>query len=115
MRNLHTTEQVKKLKHALEGAGIHVEEECADGHKHVDLCIRYAKLYIEVEGPPHFLNAKQIIADFKRDDYSTSGGFETFRIPNEYIDNHCYKLVGAIKKVLEYRTKLSNSSNNANL
>lgn len=107
MRNLHTTPQVLKLKHALERVGISAEEECADGHKHVDLCIHEAKLYIEVEGPPHFLNARQIEADFLRDDYSAVGGFETFRIPNEYIDTHCYKLVAAIKKVADHRIKLS--------
>ena len=43
---------------------------------------------IEVEGPPHFLRASQILKDFERDDYSTDDGFETFRVPNHYINEH---------------------------
>ncbi len=109
MRNLHTTDEVRKLHHALCGAGVHADLECADGHKHVDLCIHDGKLYIEVEGPPHFLNSKQIQTDFKRDTYSIQNGFETFRIPNQYIHEHLYKLVGAIKEVVEDRKKLFTS------
>ena len=103
MKDLHTTGEVKKLYETLLKMGVKAEMECGDGHKHVDICVLEAKLYIEVEGPPHFLSAKQILADFKRDDYSTSDGYETLRIPNHYIHEHLYKLVGAIKEVVEER------------
>ncbi len=106
MRNLHTTDEVKKLHEALLHAGLNADMECADGHKHVDICIHEGKLYIEVEGPPHFLNAKQIQKDFKRDGYSNVDGFETFRVPNQYIHEHLYKLVGAIMKVVDDRKSL---------
>lgn len=105
MRNLHTTDEVIKLHNALCHAGIKADMECADGHKHVDICIHEGKLYIEVEGPPHFLNARQIQKDFKRDGYSNQSGFDTFRIPNQYIHEHLFKLVGAIMKVVEDRKK----------
>lgn len=105
MRNLHTTEEVKRLHQALRNAGINAEIECADGHKHIDICIHDAKLYIEVEGPPHFLNYRQIQKDFKRDHYSNNDGFDTFRVPNQYINEYLYKLVGAILKVVAERTK----------
>lgn len=105
MNDLHTTDEVEKLYETLLKMGIKAEMEHGDGYKHVDICIPAAKLYIEVEGPPHFLNPKQIIADFKRDDYSTADGYETLRIPNHYIHEHLYKLVGAITDVVEERVK----------
>jgi very-short-patch-repair endonuclease len=105
MKDLHTTPEAEKLYEVLLKNGIKAEKECGDGHKHVDICVPTAKLYIEVEGPPHFLSARQILADFKRDDYSTADGFETLRIPNHYIHEHLFKLVGAIKKVVEKRMK----------
>ena len=105
MRNTHTTDEAKKLHETLLKVGVNAELECGDGHKHVDICIHDAKLYIEVEGPPHFLRAKQIIADLKRDHGSNENGYDTFRIPNHYIHEHLYKLVGAIKDVVKERTK----------
>ena len=102
-KNLHTTDEAKKLYETLLKVGVNAKLECGDGHKHVDICVPEAKLYIEVEGPPHFLKARQILKDFERDDYSAHDGYETFRVPNHHIDEDLYKLVGAIKKVVEAR------------
>ena len=93
-----------QLHEALCKEGIAASMECSDGHKHVDICIHSAKLYIEVEGPAHFTNADQIERDFKRDNYSTEDGFETFRIPNNYIDEQLVKVVVALKEVVENRS-----------
>lgn len=95
----------KKLYRILKERGIACWLEHWDEYKHVDMCLPDAKLYIEVDGPEHYLNAKQIIADIKRDRYSEKEGFDTFRVNNEMIDEHLDELADAIEVVARERTK----------
>lgn len=101
----HTpTEQAKRLHDALLKHGITAELEHSDGHKTVDLCIKEARFYIEVDGLHHLTHADQIIADLKRDHYSDNEGFETLHIPNAIFKNErifesiVEAIVGAVKK-----------------
>jgi very-short-patch-repair endonuclease len=101
----HTpTEQAKRLHDALLEHGITTELEYYDGYKTVDLCIKEARFYIEVDGLHHLTNADQIIADLKRDHYSDNEGFEMLHIPNAIFKNErifdsiVEAIAGAVKK-----------------
>lgn len=91
------------LHHALEEKGIDTILEHNDGHKTVDIYIPIAKLYIEVDGLPHYTKAEQIISDFDRDHYSDTDGFRTFRIPNEIVIHHlekvCLAILGVVRNI----------------
>lgn len=77
------TPEARALYYALRKLGIKCELEVWDGHKHVDLCIKWAKLNIEIDGFQHYTNARQIESDYLRSYYSTiKGGFDTIHIPN---------------------------------
>lgn len=109
----HTpTEQAKRLHDALLKQGISAELEYSDGHKTVDLCIKEARFYIEVDGLHHLTHADQIIADLKRDHYSDNEGFETLHIPNAIFKNERIfdSIVEAIVGAVQKRTSLSLSS-----
>ncbi len=96
------TKQTKKLYEELKRKGVSSVLEYWDGNKHVDICIPNEKIYIEVDGPGHYLNPKQIITDFKRDYWSNKkNGFYTFHIPNEKIEMECEKIADAIFLVTE--------------
>lgn len=90
--------EAKTLFDALIQTGIFAELEYWDGHKHIDIFIPSAKLYIEVDGLPHLLNPKQIASDFLRDHYSDDDGFNTLRIPNIVVKE---KLNGVVKAILK--------------
>jgi very-short-patch-repair endonuclease len=91
------------LFEGLKNAGLPVACECSDSHKHVDLCILPAKLYIEVDGIYHYTKPAQIESDIKRDRFSEQDGYDTIRIPNSAIADHLHKIVKAIKKIAEER------------
>ncbi len=93
------TKQVLDLKTALEKKGLTVLAEYWDGHKHVDLYIPSAKLFIEVDGIQHYIDAKQIIADLKRDHYSDGDDIYTKRFSNQLIDTHLEEIADAIYKI----------------
>ena len=69
----------KKLYYALKERGIECELEASDGHKHVDISIPKAKMYIEIDGSQHSANPEQFQTDIKRDNYSHKNGFVTKR------------------------------------
>ncbi len=52
----------------------------------------------------HYTNASTIERDFKRDNYSSDDGFDTFRVPNNAIDEHLDKVASALQKVIKDRT-----------
>lgn len=89
MSGMHrrSTPQAIKLKDELERRGIIVVAEKWDGHKHIDLVIHRSRLNIEVDGKQHYQDAKQILADIKRSHYSDFKGYDTFHVPNVFIDN----------------------------
>lgn len=99
MTNITPTKQANDLAEALQRKGVKVELEHWDGHKHVDLFIPAAKLYIEIDGIQHYTNAKQFQADLIRDHYSDDNRFFTKHIPNQLIDDHCEEIAATIVKI----------------
>ena len=62
------TEQTRQLHRALGERGVKAELEYFDGHKHVDIAILSARMFIEVDGLQHFTDPVHIEKDFKRKD-----------------------------------------------
>ncbi|MCD4761934.1 endonuclease domain-containing protein [bacterium] len=67
-----------------------------DEHKHVDMCIKEAKLYIEVDGPRHKFSRKQIKTDHNRDRYSSEEGYKTLRFTNKKINENLEEVLNEI-------------------
>lgn len=101
------TPQAKLLHYALEKLGVNVEAEHYDGHKHVDLYLPDAGIYIEVDGLQHLTDPKQIIADFKREHYSDQEKFDTIHITNGVVTHHLDEISRAIVEVVRERKNLS--------
>jgi very-short-patch-repair endonuclease len=95
-----STPQTVFLAQALKQRGIVVELEHWDGHKHVDIFIPKAKIYIEIDGAQHDMRPKQVFADFNRDYFSAKEGFFTKHITNQEIENHLETIANAIAKVV---------------
>lgn len=101
MKHQYTfTKQARTLFKALQDKGLNVKSEYWDKHKHVDIAIEPAKLYIEIDGLHHYTDPKQIEADFKRDHYSNNESFDTIRIPNTLIDHHLDEIAEAFTEVI---------------
>jgi very-short-patch-repair endonuclease len=82
----NTTLHQRKLFNALLARGVPAEMEEGDGHKHVDIGIPSARIYIEVDGLHHLTSAEQILCDITRDHYSDDEGKATIHVPNEFLD-----------------------------
>lgn len=95
------TKQTQMLADALRVRGVELELEHWDGYKHVDIYIPKDKLYIEVDGVPHYTQFKRIISDFNRDYFSFKDGFFTKHITNESIEEHLDAIADAIASVAE--------------
>jgi len=95
-----STQQAKKLYRALMNRGIKCELEKWDGYKHIDISISWAKIDIEIDGLQHYINPKQIKADFSRSYHSVmDDDYDTIHIPNIIIEKYLDKVAGAITKV----------------
>jgi very-short-patch-repair endonuclease len=103
MTTFKVSPESKELFDRLIEEGIFAELEHWDGHKHVDIHIPSAKLYIEVDGVQHFTNPNQIASDFLRDHYSDVSGYDTFRIPNQIVRDKMDTIVKAILKIVSER------------
>jgi very-short-patch-repair endonuclease len=101
MPNITPTKHTELLAEALRKRGVQLETEYWDGHKHVDIYIPRDKIYIEVDGEPHYTKFERIISDFNRDYFSHKDGFFTKHITNESIENHLDAIADAIAKVAE--------------
>jgi very-short-patch-repair endonuclease len=95
--------QAQMLYEALVKRGITCEPEYFDGHKHVDIAVLSARMFIEVDGLNHFVVAEQIIRDFKRSHYSDGDDISTFYVTNQIIDKYLDRVVEALIKVIESR------------
>ena len=95
--------EAKQLFDELVKNDIFAELEYWDGHKHVDIHIPSAKLYIEVDGIQHFTNSNQIASDFLRDHHSNNNGYSTFRVPNVIIKDKMDTIFKAIQKIVSER------------
>ncbi|MEN9621893.1 MAG: hypothetical protein RLZZ67_327 [Candidatus Parcubacteria bacterium] len=100
------TPQVTALDKALKEIGVKTVLEHWDGHKHIDIAILDAKMFIEVDGLYHFVNAEQIEKDFKRNHFSDGDDFVTMRITNQLIDSiYLERIAEAIKTVVDKRLR----------
>jgi len=99
------TKQVLALNEALQKRGIKVELEHWDGHKHVDMYIGDAQMYIEIDGIQHYTDPKQFAADLKRDHYSDDSNFVTKHISNQLVETHLDEIADAITHVAKERAK----------
>ena len=99
------TRQTLSVVKALEGRGVKLDVEYWDGHKHVDIYIPKARLYIEINALAHYTNPQQIITDFKRNHFSDGDDFFTMPITNQLIDTHLDSIADAIVKVVEERSE----------
>lgn len=110
MTTFKISPESKQLFDKLIEQGIFAELEYWDGHKHIDIHIPSAKLYIEVDGVQHFTNPTQIASDFLRDHYSDDNGYDTFRIPNQIVRDKMDTIVKAILKIVAGRAMKSNQT-----
>jgi very-short-patch-repair endonuclease len=99
------TPEAIKLSKALRDLEVKHELEAYDGHKHVDIAIESAKLYIELEGSQHGLSSKQMLADDDRDKHSAKAGYYTKRIPNAWVNQNPHRLANSIRTLAEKREK----------
>lgn len=99
------TSQTIRLSNELKKLEIEHRVEYPDGHKHVDIAIPYARIYIEIDGLYHYINAEQIKKDFKRNHFSDGDDFDTIHIPNELIEKHAPEIAKAIAEVVKERIK----------
>jgi len=95
------TKQTISLADALKARGIRVETEYWDGHKHIDVYLPDAKIFIEVDGLQHYTNPRQILADFKRDHFSDGDDVSTLRLTNQLIETHLEEIADAIYKIAQ--------------
>ena len=97
------TNQSKSLCDELKKEGVNAILEYYDGHKHVDIGIPDAYMYIEVDGPGHLNSPVKIEKDFERDHYSENNRIRTMRISNLSIDEDVARIARAISKVVNNR------------
>ena len=100
MSNITPTKEALLLRDCLEARGIEVVLQHWDGHKHVDLYIPKAKLYIEIDGMQHYTNPKQIMSDIERDYWSYQDGFKTFRVPSFVVLTEGRRIAKSIEQLL---------------
>lgn len=99
-----STKYALKLYNALKKRRIKSDLEVWDGYKHVDLCIPWANLDIEIDGIQHFTNSKQIEKDIERSYWSQErDDFDTIHVPNILIEKYLDEIADAIAKVARNR------------
>lgn len=103
MSNIKITPQEQSLYDCLIQKGVQAKLQYWDHHKHVDIAILDAKIYIEVDGLQHLTIAQQIEHDFIRDGYSKKDGFDTIHISNKEIEDNLEEISNAIVKVVKHR------------
>lgn len=97
------TPEALKLSSALKNLEVKHTLEAYDGHKHVDIAIESAKLYIELDGSQHGFSSKQMLADDERDKHSLQAGYTTKRIPNSWVNQNADKLALNIARLVTKR------------
>lgn len=98
-----STPEAKMLYEALRKRGIKCELEASDGHKSIDISIKWAGLDIEIDGKHHVYNAKQMYADIERAEYSAQDGFHTLRFRNSEIKKGLNKIADNIAEAARKR------------
>ena len=98
--------QAQRLYDALIKKGVECIPEYSDGHKHVDIAVLQAKLYIEVDGINHFIDPEQINRDLKRSHFTDGDDFRTFFVTNQILKYYLKDVVDALVKVIDSRKGL---------
>ena len=99
MKTNGISKQARLLHSALVQRGVDAEIEKWDSHKHIDISIEGAGLYIEVDGDDHYTNPDTISRYLERDYFSNEGGYDTLHFPNHIIDSQLDKVADAIAEV----------------
>jgi very-short-patch-repair endonuclease len=97
------TRPAQRFYDALRSRGVNCILEAPDGHKHVDISIPEAKIYVEIDGEHHLTDPKQMEADFERDHYSHNDGYDTRRYTNKQINENLDKFADALAEVVRRR------------
>lgn len=105
-----STDYAQDLYEALIHREINCHKEKWDNHKHIDLSIDEARLYIEVDGDQHYTNSRQIKKDIVRDYYSLKDNFRTIHIPNRLIVDKLNQVAEAIAQVARDCIKYANKN-----
>ncbi len=103
MKTNGISDHARKLHSALMQRGASVEIEKWDEHKHIDLSVESAGLYIEIDGDDHYTNPDTILRDLKRDYFSNEDGYDTLHIPNYIIDKNIDSVADALVQVINSR------------
>ena len=104
MKTNGISDQARMLHSALVQRGVEAEIEKWDDHKHIDISIDAAGLYIEIDGDNHYTNANTILRDLKRDYFSNEDGYDTLHFPNHVIDNQIDAVADALVEVVKERS-----------
>ena len=104
MKTNGISDQARKLHSALIQRGVESEIEKWDQHKHIDISIESAKLYIEIDGDRHYTDAETIMRDLKRDYFSNEEGYDTIHIPNTAVDTRLDEVAQALTEVSKARS-----------
>lgn len=86
----------QNLYYALRNRGIKCEYEFFDGHKHIDIAIHQAQLFLEIDGRHHLIDPKQFEADLKRTIHSQYSGYITRHISNTDIETNLNEIADSI-------------------
>lgn len=103
MKTNGVSNHARILHSALLQHGIEAEIEKWDTHKHIDLSIESAGLYIEIDGDNHYTDSDTIMRDLKRDYFSNEDGYDTIHIPNSIIETKLNEVATAIAEVARQR------------
>lgn len=105
MKTKGISDEARKLHSALMQHGVVSEIEKWDQHKHIDISIDSAGLYIEIDGDDHYTNANTIMRDLKRDYFSNEEGFDTLHFPNYIINKNLDEVAEALSVVVLARQR----------
>jgi very-short-patch-repair endonuclease len=100
------TAHEQKLFNALVERGVEVEAPYNDGHKTVDMAVRSARLFIEVDNLDHFTKSDQIIRDLQRSHFSDGDDYRTFYVTNQILDRFNDEVADALKEVVDKLKKV---------
>ncbi len=97
---LKTNKAQRQLFSSLKKRHIYGVLEYFDGHKHVDLGILPARLYIEIDEPHHICDSLQLFRDTQRDSYSYQDGYQTIRIPRSLVEQDVESVASSIRDLI---------------
>jgi very-short-patch-repair endonuclease len=103
MKTKGISDHARKLHSALSQRGIDAVIEKWDEHKHIDLSIESAGIYIEIDGDDHYTNPETIMRDLRRDYFSNEDGYDTLHFPNYIIDKDIDGVADALAEVAKSR------------